>query len=428
MTYNAISHEIRDQQPEITPHYEASKMEAPAENNMTGVASYVEKAAEEDIKAKLMMEISDLKQLLGGRKAQVDSLSAEKVHLQQKLNQLQELEHTCSNHKHRHLGPGSVSFSLPVPIPTQINGKGDQDQTDMKVKVVKEMQLDALKSEAMARGMDTAAVISMTKDTLLKKLVIGTTCISKSTVWSKVVSLRRSIENEKAAICAQDDEKQLQLDTKETKCAPMRNKCPRKKRARNVKFKFNINMPPNANGVSVLNENTNSTQDIPRVSYPSLADKDDDKNTHPSHAIIRRDILEAFVPVAPKFKDDEGGILIRSKRKLSRQQRYTGFVGFRCRYCKDKPINKRAGLAAIFPETISGIYRANIRFQSKHIEACPYIPKQLKAQLNCLKTSKNTSRGKRTYWTKSALQKGFCDWQSPAGAGRNGIIYCPERT
>ena len=77
-------------------------MEASAENhnttnNMTGVASYVEKAAEEDIKAKLIMEINDLKQLLGGRKAQVESLSAEKVNLQQKVNQLQEHEHKCSN-------------------------------------------------------------------------------------------------------------------------------------------------------------------------------------------------------------------------------------------------------------------------------------------------------------------------------------------
>jgi hypothetical protein len=491
MAYNAISHEIRDQHSEIISHHEASKMEASAEyhnntTNMMGVTSYVEKAAEEDNKAKLIMEINDLKQLLGGRKAQVASLSAENANLQQKVNQLQELEHKCSNLKTRHPGPGSVSCSFPTSIPTQIVGKGEQDQ--IVVKVVEEMQLDALKLEAMARGMDTATVIPMTKDTLLNKLVIGTTCISKSTVWSNVVGLRCSIENEKAAICAREGENQQQLDTAETKCAPTR----KKKRAHcedshgqylgrsrdtvtnadtNTRFtrssleankaathvtcqsQFQSKVPPppppaaphpqkclrndgkvkfntSPNGVSVFNNNATTTQDqdipISSVSCPSLADKDDEKNTHPSHAIIRRDILEAFVTVvAPKFKEEEGEIPIRSKRKLTRQQRHIGFVGFRCRYCKDKPINKQADLAAIFPESISGIYRANIRFKRKHIEACPYIPKQLKDKLNRLnlKTYKNSNRGKKAYWTQSAIQKGFRDWRSPAG--RNGIIYCP---
>ncbi len=460
-------------------------MEASAENhnttnNMTGVASYVEKAAEEDIKAKLIMEINDLKQLLGGRKAQVESLSAEKVNLQQKVNQLQEHEHKCSNHNNRHPGPGSVSCSFPTPIPTQINGKKERDQ--IYVKVVEEMQLDALKLEAMARGMDTATVIPMTKDTLLNKLVIGTTCISKSTVWSTVVSLRRSIENEKDAICArEEDEKQLQLDMIETKCEPMREKCPRRKRTQcqcndqhgqcldrsrkivtnadaNRRFtrtclkahkmttpvtcqtqlqsettpppapvkrprkKFKMSPSSRKQG-SVFSNNAAFSTEFPSGSYLSLADKEDGNNTHPSHAIIRRDILEAFVAVAPKATEDEGGISTENKRKLTRQRRYAGFVGFRCRYCKDKHINKQADLAIIYPESINGIYRANIRFQSKHIQACPYIPKQLKDQLNCLKTSKTTSRGKKTYWTKSALQKGFCDWQSPTG--RKGIIYRP---
>jgi len=336
MAYNAISHEIRDQQPEIIPHAASAQNHNTnsSNNNMTsGVASYVEKAAEEDIKTKLMVEIIDLKQLLGGRTAQVDSLNAENASLQQKVNRLQcklqELEHKCSNSNSSH-----------------------------------------------------------------NKVATQVTC--QSQFQSKVPP-------------SAAPEKHLREDTK-TK----------------VKFNTNTNTntSPNACGTSLLNKTT-ASQDIPSASYPSLADKDDEKNTHPSHAIIRRDILEAFANVAPKLKGDEGGVPIRSKRKLTRQQRYVGFVGFRCRYCKDKPINKRADLAAIFPESISGIYRANIRFQSKHIEACPYIPKQLKNKLNRLKTTyKNSNRGKKTYWTKSALQKGFCDWKSPAG--RNGIIYCPK--
>ena len=429
------------------------------------MASYVAKAANEDLKAKLIMEINDLKQLLGGRKAQVDSLSAEKVRLEQSVNRLQErvLERKCS------ICAQGVSCSIPLPIPAT---NRNEEQYEIDVKVVEEMQLDALKLEAAARGMDAATVIPMTKDTLLKELVIGTTCISKSAIWSKVVSLRNRIENEKVAIHARQNEKQQpQQNIPETNCSSTRKKYLRRKvavaqhkdqhghghlhlsKSRNTntltnagtktKTKRSVTRSPTSkanknkktdNGISVPENNTTATLiDISSVSYPSLADKDDEKYCFPSHAIIRRDILETFVTVAPKLKlklkKDARKIPIRSMsmRKLTRQQRYAGFIGFRCCYCKDKPINKRADLAAIFPESISGIYRAIIRFQSKHIQTCHYIPKQLKEQMNRLKTNnknKSSTRGKKNYWTQSALKKGFCDWQSPTG--RKGIIYCPK--
>src|SRR5210317_576285 len=51
-----------------------------------GVAWYVKRAAEEDINARLIREVKDLKQLLGGRSAQVDYLRVEIANLQQQLN------------------------------------------------------------------------------------------------------------------------------------------------------------------------------------------------------------------------------------------------------------------------------------------------------------------------------------------------------
>src|SRR5210317_1310582 len=56
------------------------------DNNDKGVAWYVERAAEEDINARLIREVKDLKQLLGGRTAQVDYLRIEIANLQQQLN------------------------------------------------------------------------------------------------------------------------------------------------------------------------------------------------------------------------------------------------------------------------------------------------------------------------------------------------------
>lgn len=174
--------------------------------------------------------------------------------------------------------------------------------------------------------------------------------------------------------------------------------------------------------------------------YLSLVGSDDENNIHPAHAIIRQYILEPFITpttsapalaTVPSTNQQEenrrqGGISIAGKRKLQRQQRYAGFVGLRCRYCKHKRIDEQADLAVIYPESIGGIYRANIRFQKKHIQACSYIPKRLKRKLISLKkTCQSNTRGKKSYWTESALQNGFRNWTSPTG--RNGIVFSPDK-
>lgn len=479
--YNANAHESLDKQSEIVAHVTA-KMAAKenrkhhiATNNNNGVASYVEQAAEEDIKTKLIMEINDLKQLLCGRKAQVDSLSAEKNNLEEKL-------HRSEAKKQRRSG----SVSSRSPTPTRFLS---EDHHQVAAKVTKGMQLDALQIEAVARGMDAT---NMTKETLLDTLVIGTTCISKSSAWSEVMSLRCEIENEKVAIRLQEEEDKQRLQEMETKrelkreqrlqkkkehqedrsivpsnmivtesgtaftrgglealaraakvtieselqrdnMTPPPVKRPRGRPRKDGKISFKKSPPPpSSSRASSRTKKRSVFENIAAMSpepptggsYPSLYDIEDETNTHPSHAIIRRDILEAFVTVAPK--DDEEETSTESKKKLTRRRRYAGKVGFRCRYCKDEHVDDQADLAVIYPESINGIYRANIRFQSKHIQACPFIPQSLRDQLSYLKSCKEGSnRGNRTYWTESALRKGFRDWESPDGE-RKGIIYCPE--
>ena len=492
------------------------------DNNDKGVAWYVERAAEEDINARLIREVKDLKQLLGGRTAQVDYLSVEIANLQQQLNDKNKSKNSSTFLSQ----PGDVDVSFSPSL------MSTQAQT---VKVASEMQFEDLKLEAMARGMDSTTVLKMTKETLVQKLVVGTMCISKSKAWSKVVSLRHDIENHKAAICEQKYEKQQEQDVLvlDKKCklpkqeiqmclvtetekeahhhhqdqdklktttttdvadtgsingsslkvkahrianakwqpkteikgkatpppppAPVKVKCPRKgedgrtitmgkvsplsRKLDNILFEIHDDDDDDDDNNDDDNTtNTNTTAELHSAGTGSgsgylslsLAGLDDKKNTHPSHALIRRHILEAFITPAasalavPNTKHQDGGISISGKRKLQRQQRYAGFVGLRCRHCKHRRIDEKADLAVIYPESIGGIYRANIRFQRKHIQACSYIPKRLKRKLISLKkTRQSNNRGKRSYWEESALQKGFRNWTSPTG--RNGIVFRPEK-
>ena len=423
-----------------------------------GVAEYVENAAEDDIKTKLLMEINDLKQLLSGRKAQVDSLTASNSNLEDKIHRLQGMER--QNKKQRLTSRSST--------PTRFVGE------EQHAKIVKSMQLQALQDEAVVRGVDADIVTPMSREALLETLVIGTTCITKSSAWSEVVSLQAEIENEKVAIRLQEnDEKQRLVEMERKRDQKREKRSAARKREQDAGIVPSSMIVTDAgtaftrDGMKALEmatkivckselqkdtfaATTNPAKrprgrprksakkpsfgkrgsafgNIAKVSstnnYPSLAAEDDDQYTHPSHAIIRRDILEAFVTVAPKADEDVTG---EGRKKTARRRRYAGKVGFRCRYCKDKSVDEQGDLSVIYPESISGLYRANIRFQSKHIQACKHIPQELRDELEYLKTCKDgMNRGNKNYWTESALTKGFRDWVSADG-GKKGIIYCPE--
>lgn len=409
-----------------------------------GVASYVEQAAEDDIKTKLLMEINDLKQLLSGRKAQVNSLTAANTSLEDKLHRLQGMER---QNKRQRLSSRS---------PTLARFVGEEQQ----VKVTKGMQLEALKEEAVARGiMGADSITPITREALLETLVVGTTCITKSSAWAEVLSLRAQIKSEKVVIRLQEeDEKQslLEMEKKreqkrerraqqqlkntaftrdgvealetatKTMCksefqkdAAVASVPSKRTRGRPRKQAKKPSFGKKGSAYGTVKKSTKSSG----VNYPSLAEEADAENTHPSHAIIRRDILEAFVTVAPKEDEDLSG---EGKKKTARRRRYAGKVGFRCRFCKDKHVDEQADLSVIYPESIKGLYRANIRFQSKHIQACQFIPQELRDELEYLKTCKEgMNRGNKSYWTESALRKGFRDWQTVDGE-KKGIIYCPE--
>ena len=428
------------------------------DNNNTrihnGIASYVEQAAEDDIKTKLLMEINDLKQLLSGRKAQVNSLTAANTTLQDKLHRLQGMER--QNKRQR--------LSSRTPTPTRFAGEEHQ------VKVTKGMQLEEMKEEAVARGiMGADSITPITREALLETLGVGTTCITKSSAWAEVLNLRAQIKSEKVVIQLQEEDEKASLLEMEKKREQKRERRAKQQLKNSTAFtrdgmaaletatmtvcksEFQKDAAAAATTVasvpvkrtrgrprkqgkkpsfgkkgsafgSVKNKKKASTNSSETI-YPSLYEPDDAENTHPSHAIIRRDILEAFVTVAPKEDEDLSG---EGKKKTARRRRYAGKVGFRCRFCKDAHVHEQADLSVIYPESIKGLYRANIRFQSKHIQACQFIPLELRNELEYLKNCKEgMNRGNKSYWTESALRKGFRDWQTVDGE-RKGIIYCPE--
>ena len=95
-----------------------------------------------------------------------------------------------------------------------------------------------------------------------------------------------------------------------------------------------------------------------------LYDKDDDKHINALHNIIRRDIWEGFVVDTSKDLLDDNQ---STARRTGRIARYEGTIGFRCRFCKNAPLNERAGQSAVYPRCLERIYIANIRFQRDHI-------------------------------------------------------------
>jgi len=151
-------------------------------------------------------------------------------------------------------------------------------------------------------------------------------------------------------------------------------------------------------------EEKSTTSDLPEdISLPALFDEDDIPFINPSHYIIGTEILEAFV--VKKYD-------VAAPRKKTQKQKpnfRAGSVAFRCRYCKHAQHKKPN--STLYPESLGGLYRANLRFQSNHVSNCLLIPHWLRLKLH--RTRRNVGRqrldqiGIRDYWVETAARKGF---------------------
>ena len=153
-------------------------------------------------------------------------------------------------------------------------------------------------------------------------------------------------------------------------------------------------------------EEKSTTSDLPEdISLPALFDEDDIPFINPSHYIIGTEILEAFV-----VKKHDVAAPLKKTQKQKPNFR-AGSVAFRCRYCKHAH-HKRQPNATIYPESLGGLYRANLRFQSNHVRKCHFIPQWIRLKLHRVRRNSNGHQrldhmGIRDYWAETAARKGF---------------------
>lgn len=97
----------------------------------------------------------------------------------------------------------------------------------------------------------------------------------------------------------------------------------------------------------------------------------DEEHVNAVHRIVRRDIWEGFVVgtnnTITTTLDSKSSGVVDDNRSNSRLERYSGTIGFRCRFCKFAPPSDRAEKSAVYPRSLERIYLSNIRFQRDHI-------------------------------------------------------------
>ncbi len=162
-------------------------------------------------------------------------------------------------------------------------------------------------------------------------------------------------------------------------------------------------------------EEKSTTAVLPEdISLPALFDEDDIPFINPSHYIIGTDILEAFV-----VKQYDVAAPLKKTQKQKPNFR-AGSVAFRCRYCKHAQHKKQPN-AILYPESLGGLYRANLRFQSNHVSNCLLIPHWLRLKLHRTRRNSNVGRqrldqiGIRDYWVVTAARKGFKNAEGKKG-------------
>ena len=94
-------------------------------------------------------------------------------------------------------------------------------------------------------------------------------------------------------------------------------------------------------------------------------------------------------------------------------------------YCKNQPFNAKAPQAVSYPSQITGIYNSVQQMFRLHMEACPFIPLEVKAKMDSLKDSSSSRGGRKQYWVDSAKRLGLVDTDYGIHFGRDPSIPPP---
>ena len=118
----------------------------------------------------------------------------------------------------------------------------------------------------------------------------------------------------------------------------------------------------------------------------------DDGHINPVHMIVHEHVLDV-------------------RRSMS------GKIFFQCKYCAHLPVHERANQSTVSPQSVSKLYRANVRFHMSHVRNCEYIPEWIKS-CSPKKSRIGNSGGVKTSWVDSAMVMGLVD-----DAERKCIVY-----
>ncbi len=133
-------------------------------------------------------------------------------------------------------------------------------------------------------------------------------------------------------------------------------------------FDTNTNQLHNDNSpiVVVVGSGSNADQKITCAHPTRLSIPTDEQFLDPGHNFLRHTCIEVFVS---SNEHNSGGIGRGSKPNL---------VGLRCAYCKHIPKRERANQSVSYPSKTANICESVRNFQRTHLEACEYIPDQIK--------------------------------------------------
>ncbi len=137
-----------------------------------------------------------------------------------------------------------------------------------------------------------------------------------------------------------------------------------------------------------------------RLSIPS-----DEQFLDPVYYMLRSSILEVFVC---GMDDNASGSVGRG-----RGPKQDGQIGIRCAFCKDIPKKRRANQAVSYPSKTAHIFESVRNYQRIHLEACEYIPTELKMKHRELMSNKSTKKVHlkliKVYFAEAACEIGMVE-------------------
>jgi len=151
-------------------------------------------------------------------------------------------------------------------------------------------------------------------------------------------------------------------------------------------------------------DKSSSTKD-----YFPLAMPEDEEWLTPLHCFVRRYCVEIFVATP----EDVAAPCMGKRNPVSVHQ-----VGIRCPYCSPERMENRQQAVdvararengVVYPSLITRIYNSSINLLQRHLRSCAFVPPEILARYEELKSSNARSGASKKYWADSALRLGLAD-------------------